>query len=139
PGEASLGGGPAEAVERAEDHILFVGGPSGRASELPASPLDQLAVIRLPELLRRRRIAGLELADPVADRACGEHRFLPSGTRTLPIGKRDCTAFGKVPHKDSRITAAGGCTHGIWETVGQVCNLPAFSPGCKPFMVATAD
>src|SRR6516165_9606004 len=70
-GEAAGLGGAAEAVEGAEGDVLFVGGAAGLALELPAGQVDQPYEIALPQRLGGGGIAGLQLADPVGDRAIG--------------------------------------------------------------------
>src|SRR5437879_11068746 len=60
-------------MERAEGHVLFIGGAARHPLEPQARQLDHLLEVTLPEFLGRGRLAGLELPDPVGDRACGCH------------------------------------------------------------------
>src|SRR5437016_4453274 len=71
--EAATAGSLAEAMERAEGHVLLIGGAARHPLEPQARQLDHLLEVTLPEFLGRGRLAGLELPDPVGDRACGCH------------------------------------------------------------------
>ena len=66
-------GALAEAVERAQGNVLFVGGATPGAAQLAAGQTHHLAEIALPQGLGGRMIAGLELTNPMRDGSCGRH------------------------------------------------------------------
>ena len=65
----------AEACERAQSNIFFIGRPPRLALKLLACQTDQALEVTFPELLRSRGIAHTNLADPIGNRPRGRHRF----------------------------------------------------------------
>src|SRR3954453_487876 len=85
--EAALLGGPAEAVEGVQGHVLLVGRPPRRGPEFGPRQADQPPEVALPQPLRGLALALLESPDPVADRSGLRHSSSPraraSGVRPL--------------------------------------------------------
>src|SRR5262249_38234296 len=66
----------AEAVERAEGHVLLGAAPR-RLAELLASQFDQARKVAFPQRLHRRRLAFPKLPDPVRNGPLWPHRPVP--------------------------------------------------------------
>src|SRR5262249_47256115 len=79
--EATMPGPPAEAIEGAQGHVLFVRAAARQAVQFLASQPDESLEIALPEILRGRRVPVPQPAEPLADRLIRRHRTRP------PTGK----------------------------------------------------
>src|SRR5262249_25642963 len=139
-------GGPAEAVERRQGHVLLVGGPARDAVQPAARERHQVGEVALPQGLGGGGVPRAEQGDPGGDGGVVGHvdSPLPSDGEILPrvVSARQGSPTSLSERRSSSQPVVECGRGNLVPRTVQSGNLrvPAFSPSCSaPIITSTGE